>query len=154
MLEIERKYLVKHTDFLKELKGIRITQGYLSIDPARTVRVRIKGTQGFITIKGQSTDSGLTRYEWEKEISIVEAEELLELALPGVIDKTRFEVAIEKHIWEIDVFHASNKGLVVAEIELETEETQFALPEWIAQEVTGDQRYYNSYLSEKPFSEW
>ncbi|MEO9502533.1 CYTH domain-containing protein [Nonlabens ulvanivorans] len=154
MLEIERKYLVNNTDFLKNLKGKRITQGYLSTDPARTVRVRIKGTQGFITIKGQSTDSGLTRYEWEKEISIVEAEELLELALPGVIDKTRYEVAVENHTWEIDVFHASNNGLIIAEIELETEGETFSKPDWIAQEVTGNTRYYNSYLSKKPFSEW
>ncbi|MBF4982867.1 CYTH domain-containing protein [Nonlabens mediterrranea] len=154
MLEIERKFLVNNTDFLKKVKGKRITQGYLSTDPARTVRVRIKGTQGFITIKGQSTDSGLTRYEWEKEISIVEAEELLELALLGVIDKTRYEIAIEKHTWEIDVFHASNNGLVLAEIELETEDETFSKPNWIAQEVTGDKRYYNSHLSAKPFSEW
>ncbi|GAK98941.1 hypothetical protein JCM19314_2972 [Nonlabens ulvanivorans] len=154
MLEIERKYLVKNTDFLKELKGKRITQGYLSTDPARTVRVRIKGTLGFITIKGQSTDSGLTRCEWEKEITIVEAEELLELALPGVIDKTRYEVAIENHTWEIDIFHGANKGLIIAEIELQTEEETFTLPQWIDKEVTGDTRYYNSYLSEKPFSEW
>ncbi|WP_438961460.1 CYTH domain-containing protein [Nonlabens sp.] len=154
MTEIERKYLVKTTDFLKEVKGKRITQGYLTTDPARTVRVRIKGTQGFLTIKGQSTDSGLTRYEWEKEITIVEAEELLELALPGVIDKTRYEIAIENQTWEIDVFHGTNKGLLMAEIELQTEDEKFALPDWLAQEVTGDHRYYNSYLSEKPFKEW
>ncbi|PQJ31699.1 adenylate cyclase [Nonlabens arenilitoris] len=154
MLEIERKYIVKNTDFLKDLKGKRITQGYLSTDPARTVRVRIKGAQGFITIKGQSTDSGLTRYEWEKEITIVEAEDLLELALPGVIDKTRYEIAIEKHTWEVDVFHGTNKGLIIAEIELETEDEPFSKPVWITQEVTGDQRYYNSYLSERPFGEW
>lgn len=154
MQEIERKYLVNNTDFLKDLKGKRITQGYLTTDPARTVRVRIKGSQGFITIKGQSTESGLTRYEWEKEISIVEAEELLELALPGVIDKTRYEVDIEKHTWEIDVFHGANNGLIIAEIELQTEEETFTIPDWIAQEVTGDNRYYNSYLSKKPFSEW
>ena len=154
MLEIERKYLVNNTDFLKNLKGKRITQGYLSIDPARTVRVRIKGTQGFITIKGQSTESGLTRYEWEKEITIVEAEELLELALPSVIDKTRYEVAVEKHIWEIDVFHGTNKGLIIAEIELDIEDEKFSMPDWIAQEVTGDERYYNSYISKKPFCEW
>lgn len=154
MQEIERKYLVKHTDFLKNIKGKRITQGYLCTDPARTVRIRIKGTQAFITIKGQSTDSGLSRYEWEKELSIVEAEELLELALPGVIDKTRYEVKIENHIWEIDIFHNTNKGLIIAEIELETEEQSFTLPDWIAQEVTGDKRYYNSYLSENPFREW
>ncbi|EAS20881.1 CYTH domain adenylate cyclase [Flavobacteria bacterium BBFL7] len=154
MLEIERKFLVNNTDFLKEVKGKRITQGYLSTDPARTVRVRIKGTQGFITIKGQSTDSGLTRYEWEKEITIVEAEDLLELALPGVIDKTRYEVMVENHTWEVDVFHASNSGLILAEVELETEDETFSKPDWIAQEVTGDERYYNSYLCERSFGEW
>ncbi|MGJ8683236.1 MAG: CYTH domain-containing protein [Nonlabens sp.] len=154
MLEIERKFLVKNTDFLKDRKGKRITQGYLSTDPARTVRVRIKGAQGYITIKGQSTESGLTRYEWEKEISIVEAEDLLELALPGVIDKTRYEVMIDHHTWEVDAFHGTNNGLIIAEIELQTEDETFTLPNWIIQEVTGDPRYYNSYLSKNPFVEW
>lgn len=154
MLEIERKYLVKNIDFLDGIKNKRITQGYLSIDPERTVRVRIKGTKGFITIKGLSTDSGLTRYEWEKEITIVEAEELLELALPDVIDKTRYEVFNDNHVWEIDVFDGSNKGLVIAEIELQAEDETFTLPDWIDKEVTGDKRYYNSYLSDKPYIEW
>jgi len=154
MLEIERKYLVKNIDFLKNVKGKRITQGYLTTDSERTVRVRIKGVKGFITIKGQSTDSGLTRYEWEKEISIVEAEELLELALPVVIDKTRYEIIVENHTWEIDAFHGANKGLIIAEIELQTEKETFTLPDWVDKEVTGDNRYYNSYLSEHSFNQW
>ena len=92
MTEIERKFLLKNTDFLKGIEGKRITQGYICTDPERTVRVRIKSDQGFLTIKGKSNDSGLSRYEWEKEITTQEAEQLLQLCLPGVIDKTRYEV--------------------------------------------------------------
>jgi len=154
MTEIERKFLIKNTYFLKEIEGKRITQGYLSTDPERTVRVRIKSDQGFLTIKGTSNQSGLSRYEWEKEISTQEAKQLLQLCLPGVIDKTRYEVVIENHTWEIDIFHGENNGLLLAEIELQSEEEPFLKPEWIAQEVTGDVRYYNSYISEKPFSKW
>jgi adenylate cyclase len=154
MTEIERKFLFKNTDFLKGIKGKRITQGYLSTDPERTVRVRIKSDQGFLTIKGKSNHSGLSRYEWEKEITTQEAEQLLQLCLPGVIDKTRYEVVIENHIWEIDIFHGENNGLLLAEIELKSEEEPFLKPEWIDKEVTGDMRYYNSYISEKPYSIW
>ncbi|MEN8816052.1 MAG: CYTH domain-containing protein [Nonlabens sp.] len=154
MTEIERKFLLKTTDFLKDEAGKRITQGYVSTDPERTVRVRVKGDQGFLTIKGKSNDSGLSRYEWEKEITTQEAEELLQLCLPGVIDKTRYEVKIGQHIWEIDIFHRENNGLTLAEIELQSEEEVFSLPDWIGKEVTGDKRYYNSYISEKPFCKW
>lgn len=154
MIEIERKFLVKDLEVIKNLKGNRITQGYLSTDPERNVRVRIKGTKAFLTIKGISNDSGLSRYEWEKEISIVEAEELLELALPEIIDKTRYEVPQDRLIWEIDVFHGHNDGLIIAEIELPSEDTAFTKPSWLGDEVTGDSRYYNSYLSEKPFKVW
>jgi adenylate cyclase len=154
MTEIERKFLFKNTDFLKGIEGKRITQGYLSTDPERTVRVRIKSDQGFLTIKGKSNDSGLSRYEWEKEITTQEAEQLLQLCLPGVIDKTRYEVVIENHTWEIDIFHGENNGLLLAEIELKSEEEPFLKPEWIDKEVTGDVRYYNSYISAQPFSKW
>ncbi|WP_405370235.1 CYTH domain-containing protein [Nonlabens sp. Asnod2-A12] len=154
MTEIERKFLLKNTDFLKDLNGTRITQGYLTTDKERTVRVRIKGEKAFLTIKGKSNASGLSRYEWEKEITTQEAEELLQLCLPGVIDKTRYEIAIEKHVWEIDIFHGENNGLTLAEIELQSETEPFSKPEWIDKEVTGDVRYYNSYISEKPFCEW
>lgn len=154
MIEIERKFLVKDLEVIKNLKGNRITQGYLSTDPERNVRVRIKGTQAFLTIKGISNGSGLSRYEWEKEIAIVEAEELLELALPEIIDKTRYEVPQDQLIWEIDVFHGHNDGLIIAEIELPSEDTAFTKPSWLGDEVTGDSRYYNSYLSEKPFKVW
>ena len=154
MTEIERKFLIKNTDFLKGMEGKHITQGYLSTDRERTVRVRIKSDQGFLTIKGKSNDSGISRYEWEKEIATKEAEQLLQLCLPGVIDKTRYEVVIENHIWEIDLFHGENNGLLLAEIELKSEEEPFLKPEWIDKEVTGDVRYYNSYISAQPFSKW
>jgi adenylate cyclase len=154
MTEIERKFLIKSVDFLDGKKGKRITQGYLSTDPARNVRVRVKGEQGFLTIKGISNKSGLSRFEWEKEMTREEAIELLQLCLPGVIDKTRYEINDGNHIWEIDIFHGTNKGLIVAEIELGAEEEVFSKPQWLGKEVTGDVRYYNSYLSEKPFTAW
>lgn len=154
MQEIERKFLIGHTDFLQGISGKRITQGYLSTDADRTVRVRIKGDQGFLTIKGKSTDSGLSRFEWEKEILVSEARELLRLCLPGVIDKTRYEVSVENHTWEVDIFHGANEGLLLAEVELTTETESVVLPLWVDQEVTGDRRFYNSYLSRTPFKEW
>lgn len=154
MIEIERKFLINDPTIMDKLKGQRITQGYLCTDPQRTVRVRIKGVNAFITIKGVSSDSGLSRYEWEKEIPMVEAEELLELALPGIIDKTRYELQQENMIWELDKFHGDNDGLMIAEIELPSEDAVFTKPSWLGDEVTGDHRYYNSYLSEQPFKEW
>lgn len=154
MTEIERKFLLKNIDFLKDLKGTRIIQGYLTTDKERTVRVRIKGEKAFLTIKGKSNHSGMSRYEWEKEITHQEAEQLLQLCLPGAIDKTRYEIPIEMHTWEIDIFHGENNGLSLAEIELQSETESFSKPEWIDKEVTGDKRYYNSYISEKPFCEW
>jgi len=154
MIEIERKFTVKHTNFLEELTGERITQWYLSNDPERTVRVRTKGKKAFITIKGLSNSSGLSRYEWEKEISLLEAQELLKLCLPDIIDKTRYVVVLDKHVWEIDLFHGANQGLIIAEIELTSETESVTIPKWIDKEVTGDKRFYNSYLSTCSFKEW
>jgi len=154
MQEIERKFLVKNTDFLKDLNGFKIIQGYLSSDPERNVRVRIKGDQAYLTIKGISNKSGTSRFEWEKEIQVAEAQELLRLCLPGVIDKTRFEIPVGQHIFEIDVFEGENKGLIVAEVELENENDAFEKPDWLETEVTGDVKYYNSYLIDKPFTKW
>ena len=154
MVEIERKFLIKNAQFLKSYNGKRITQGYLTTDPSRTVRVRIQGETGTITIKGKSNDSGLSRYEWEKEIPLAEAESLLKLALPGAIDKTRYIINVEGLDYEVDVFHGLNEGLLLAELELEHESQVFSKPDWLGVEVTGDKRYYNSYLSEKPFSGW
>ena len=147
--EIEKKFLVKG-DFKKEaFKAIHIVQGYLSRVPERVVRIRIKDEKGAITIKGKNNASGATRFEWEKEISLEEARRLLELCEPGIIDKTRYLInnTDGKHIWEVDVFHGKNEGLVIAEIELGDENETFDKPEWLGEEVTGDQRYYNSSLS-------
>ena len=155
MIEIERKFLVKNEDFKKSaFTKNHIAQGYLSSVPERTVRVRIKGSQGFLTIKGASNASGLSRFEWEKEISVEEAQQLLPLCEKGVIDKTRFEIKIGEHIFEVDEFYGDNQGLIVAEIELDTEETSFEKPEWLGEEVTGDIKYYNAYLSQNPFTQW
>ncbi len=154
-LEIERKYLV-YSDRYKSIasKQFRITQGYLSSNPERTVRIRIKGDNAYITIKGIANSSGLSRFEWEKEIPIVEAEELLALCEPGAIDKTRFEVRWGQHTIEIDEFYGDNQGLTVAEVELASEDDLFEKPDWLVKEVTGDHRYYNSELSKRPYRTW
>ena len=155
MLEIERKFLVTSEAFKKEaFAQNRIAQGYLSSIPERTVRVRIKGDKGFLTIKGASNESGLSRFEWEKEIPVDEAKELLKLCEKGVIDKTRFEVKLGNHVIEIDEFHGENEGLIMAEIELELETETFEKPSWLGEEVTNDNRYYNSYLSKNPYKNW
>jgi len=152
--EIERKFLVKG-DFRPFVsKEIRITQGYLSSVPERTVRVRVKGERGFLTIKGIGTASGASRYEWEKEISVAEAQELLAICEPGVIDKTRYLVKVGNHTYEVDEFYGENEGLIVAEVELSSEDEQFEKPEWLGQEVTGHTQYYNSMLIKHPFTKW
>jgi CYTH domain-containing protein len=155
MIEIERKFLVTSTTFLDEFCAKnRIVQGYLSSVPERTVRVRIKGDKGFLTIKGKSSDSGMSRMEWEKEIALEEAEQLLRLCEAGVIDKIRYEIPVGKHLYEVDVFSGENDGLILAEIELESENEAFEKPNWLGKEVTNDNRYYNAYLSQKPFKTW
>lgn len=155
MIEIERKYLVTSLDFLNEYyTKSEIAQGYLSSNPERTVRIRIKGDKGFITIKGIGSESGISRFEWEKEIAIEEAKSLLKLCEKGVIEKTRYEVKSGKHTIEIDVFHGENEGLILAEIELENENETIIKPKWLGIEVTNDERYYNSYLSQNPYKIW
>jgi len=155
MVEIERKFLVSSNAFKDEaFAQNRIKQGYLSSVPERTVRVRIKGEKGYLTIKGISNESGLSRFEWEKEIPVGEAEKLLLLCETGVIDKTRFEIKTGNHIFEVDEFYGENEGLVMAEIELKSESETFEKPIWLGQEVTNDKRYYNSYLSNNPFKKW
>ncbi len=145
--EIERKFLVTG-DFKQDAcDSFRLVQGYISTDPDRTVRVRIKGEQGFLTIKGRSSLDGLSRYEWEKEIPASEALELMNLCVSGVIYKTRYLVPCGDHTYEVDVFHGANEGLVLAEIELSDELEAFEKPFWLGEEVTGDVRYYNSMLS-------
>lgn len=155
MIEIERKFLVNSNAFKTEaFTQNRIAQGYLSSVPGRTVRVRLKGNKGFLTIKGASNESGLSRFEWEKEIPIDEATALLKLCEAGVIDKTRFEVKFGNHIFEIDEFYGENEGLIMAEIELNSETESFEKPNWLGKEVTNDKRYYNSYLSKNPLKNW
>ena len=152
--EIERKFLVKGEFKNLASKETRIVQGYLSSIPERTVRVRIKGDKGFITIKGIGNTSGATRYEWEKEIPTDEVEELLKICEPGVIDKTRYLVKVGNHTFEVDEFYGENQGLTVAEIELSSESEDFVKPEWLGDEVTGDTKYYNSMLMKNPFTKW
>ena len=156
MQEIERKFLILDIpDFREEaFSKTRIVQGYLNSAPERTVRVRIKGDKGYLTIKGKSSSDGLSRFEWEKEIPLLEAEELLKLCEPGVIEKTRFEIKHGNHIFEVDEFAGENKGLLMAEVELENSGEDFGKPEWLGAEVTGNKKYYNSYLSKFPFTEW
>jgi adenylate cyclase len=155
MIEIERKFLVLSNEFITEaFAKNKIAQGYLSTDPERTVRVRIKGNTGFLTIKGEGNVSGAARYEWEKEIDLVDAEQLLKLCEKGVIEKIRYEISVGKHIYEVDVFEGENDGLIIAEIELETENEVFEKPSWLGIEVTGDERYYNAFLSKNPFCNW
>lgn len=155
MIEIERKFLVSSDAFKTEaFKENTIAQGYLNSAPERTVRVRIKGDKGFLTIKGISSASGLSRFEWEKEIPVEDAKKLLLLCEKGVIDKTRFEVKVGNHIFEVDEFHGENKGLTVAEVELQSETETFEKPDWLGEEVTNDNRYYNAYLSNHPFTGW
>ncbi len=116
--------------------------------------MRIRGEEGFLTIKGASDEKGLSRYEFEQKIPLADAEELLKLCEPGAIDKMRNLVPAGKHTWEIDVFHGENEGLILAEIELASEDEPFERPDWIGQEVSGDRRYYNSMLTKHPYKQW
>lgn len=154
-LEIERKFLVLNEAFKSEaFQSTRIIQGYISSVPGRTVRIRIKGEKGFITIKGIGSSSGASRFEWEKEIPADEAAELLKICEPGLIDKTRYEVRSGIHIFEVDLFYGDNLGLVIAEVELTDEKESFVRPTWLGKEVTGIAEYYNSSLVKKPYSQW
>lgn len=153
--EIERKFLVNSDAFKSEsAKQTRITQGYLSSVPERTVRVRIKGSKGYLTIKGIGNASGASRYEWEREIAVAEVEELLRICEPGVIDKSRYEVKSGAFTFEVDEFYGENQGLILAEVELSSEDDRFEKPQWLGEEVTGDVRYYNSMLMKNPYSKW
>ena len=148
--ETERKFLVSGNYKPFVSKSIRITQGYLSAVPERTVRVRIKGDKGYITVKGTVGGAGISRFEWEKEISLSEAQELLQICEPGMIDKIRHLVPVGRHTFEVDEFYGENEGLTVAEIELASEDEAFEKPAWLGREVTGDVNYYNSMLAKCP----
>lgn len=152
--EIERKFLVKGDFKAEAMNEIRIVQGYLSSNPERIVRVRVKGTKGFLTIKGICNASGASRYEWEREIPVNEAEELLQICEPGLINKVRHLVKAGKHTYEVDEFFGDNQGLIIAEVELSSEDEAFDKPDWLGEEVTGYTRYYNSMLLKHPFIHW
>ena len=152
--EIERKFLVEGEYKSQAYAHNHIVQGYICSARGRTVRVRIRDEQGFLTIKGAADAAGMSRYEWEKEIPLAEAEELMKLCEPGVIDKTRYLVRSGKHVFEVDEFYGENEGLTMAEVELASENEPFVKPDFIGQEVTGDVRYYNAQLTRHPFKEW
>ena len=152
--EIEKKFLVAGEFKESAKKATRITQGYLSSVPERTVRVRVKGEKGYITVKGIGNDSGASRFEWEKEIPVEDVRDLLKICEPGVIDKTRYLVECDGHTFEVDEFYGDNEGLVVAEVELSDENEAFTRPSWLGEEVTGDKKYYNSMLMKNPYKNW
>lgn len=152
--EIERKFLVKGEYKSQAYAQSRIVQGYICSARGRTVRVRIRDAKGYLTIKGAADAAGLSRYEWEKEIPLAEAQELMKLCEPGVIDKTRYLVRCGKHVFEVDEFYGDNEGLVVAEVELASVDEDFEKPDFIGEEVTGDVRYYNSQLMRHPYTQW
>ncbi|MCW9036812.1 CYTH domain-containing protein [Altibacter sp.] len=155
MVEIERKFLVTSEAYKKEaFRKERIVQGFLNTHPDRTVRVRIQGPLAFLTVKGRSNAAGTIRSEWETEISLPDAQHLLTLCEPSIIEKNRFEVNVGPHIFEVDEFLGANEGLSIAEIELESEDETFARPDWLGAEVSGKIQYYNSQLSLKPFKFW
>jgi CYTH domain-containing protein len=151
MLEIERKFLVKGDFMPYAVKKDRIVQAYIVAHIERTVRVRIKGDKAFITIKGASNANGFSRVEFEYPIPVPDAQALLELAQTGFIEKDRHYVPFGNHLFEVDVFHGVHEGLVIAELELQSEDECFEKPDWLGDEVTGDDRYYNAYLASHPF---
>lgn len=152
--EIERKFLVSGEFKSLAFSQSRIVQGYICSARGRTVRIRIRDHKGYLTIKGASNDSGTSRYEWEKELPLPEAEELMKLCEPGIIDKTRYLIRVGRHVFEVDEFYGENDGLVVAEIELEAEDEVYEKAPFVGEEVTGDARYYNSQLMKKPYKTW
>lgn len=153
--EIERKFLVKDDSYRKMAdSSSRIRQGYICSIRGRTVRVRIRDVKGYLTIKGPSNASGTSRYEWEHELPLDEAEELMRLCEPGMIDKTRYLVKVGNHTFEVDEFYGDNEGLVVAEVELKSEDEAFERPDFLGEEVTGQVKYYNSFLMKVPYNRW
>ena len=154
-MEIERKFLVKNDAYRRQAHASsHIRQGYICSGGGRTVRVRVRDDEAFLTIKGPSLDGGLSRYEFEKAITPDEALHLMLLCEPGIIDKTRYLIDAGEYTFEVDVFHGDNEGLIIAEIELPDEEAAYERPEWLGQEVTGDNRYYNAMLSVHPYQSW
>ena len=153
--EIERKFLVTDDSYRRlAYRKSRIEQGYICSARGKTVRIRIRDDKGYITIKGPSNASGTSRYEWEKEIPLSDAEELMALCEPGRIVKVRYLVDFAGHTFEVDEFHGENEGLVVAEVELRSETEEVVFPAFIGEEVTGQTKYYNSFLMKQPYTSW
>lgn len=151
--EIERKFLLAGDGWRGLVQGVQIRQGYLCLDPERTVRVRLAGDRGWLTIKGASLGAG--RLEYDLPIDSVAASRLLdELALRHLVEKIRYAVPFKGLVWEVDEFSGLNQGLILAEVELKSESQTFERPGWIGEEVTGDPRYYNASLARQPFSTW
>lgn len=153
-LEIERKFLVTGEFRHQAYAHSRIRQGYISSGNGRTVRVRIRDDRGYLTIKGPSNQAGLSRYEFEKEIPLSDAQDLMNICEPGIIDKTRYLVRCGSHTFEVDEFYGENEGLVMAEVELQSEDEPYERPDFLGMEVTGDRRFYNSHLRRYPFKAW
>lgn len=152
-IETERKFLVANDSWREGVVGTAYKQGYILNSATNTVRVRVAGAKGFLTIKGQGSD--LTRTEYEYEIPLSDAEEMLaDLCEKPLIEKTRYKLTVANHVWDLDVFYGDNQGLVIAEIELAHEQEAFEKPDWLGQEVTGDERYFNAYLVRHPYSSW
>lgn len=155
MTEIERKFLVKTDEFKQQAdKKKLLIQAYLNTHPERTIRIRIDDDTAFLTIKGKSSDNGLSRFEWEKEIRVEDARKLLAICEPGKIEKYRYHVTVGNHTFEVDEFLDDNEGLTIAEVELENEEELFEKPHWLGTEVTGDKKYYNSNILTNPYKNW
>lgn len=155
LIEIERKFLVRSDVFKKEAFNVtHIVQGFLNSDKNRIVRIRITDNEGFLTIKGPPTADGTSRFEWEKAISKTDAEALLNLCEPGVIDKIRYDIRMGNHVFEVDEFFGDNQGLIVAEVELGSASEVFEKPDWLGEEVTGQSKYYNSQLAKHPYKDW
>jgi CYTH domain-containing protein len=151
-IEIERKFLVKGDFIPFSTKKERIVQAYLSVDPERTVRIRTKGEKAYITIKGASNANGFSRMEFEYPVPLEDAEKMLELAVSEKIDKERHYIPVENHVFEVDVFHGNHEGLIIAELELSSENEPFNRPNWLGEEVTGNEKYYNAYLAIHSFN--
>lgn len=152
--EIERKFLVKGSFKEQASSFSHIVQGYISSMRGRTVRVRIRDEKGYLTIKGPSDQGGLVRYEFEKEISLQDAHDLLKICEPGIIDKTRYLVPYGGHVFEVDEFYGDNEGLILAEVELGSPDEPFERPAFLGREVTGDRRFYNSCMRVNPYCQW
>jgi CYTH domain-containing protein len=152
--EIERKFLVRGDYKSNSFKALSIKQGYLSLSGVSVVRVRVKGEKAYLTVKSSVVTGSIKRNEWEYEIPVYDAEEMLKLCEEGLIDKTRYLVNVGNHVFEVDEFYGENEGLLIAEVELESEDEQFEKPEWLGEEVTGNVRYYNSFLSIHPYKKW